>query len=118
MLSHVIEHIYLPKRFLHELVGVLKPGGVMIVITPNRNSIVAGFTGGLWPMLKPRDHVTMICAKTYSYFDLEGLADVKHSSSEFPFEFAATIAAVLKENVRRRTTENGSPSLPGGANKP
>jgi SAM-dependent methyltransferase len=118
MLSHVIEHIYSPKKFLHELIGVLKPGGVLIVITPNRKSIVAGFTGGLWPMLKPLDHVTMICAKTYSYFDLEGVADVRHSSSEFPFEFAATIAAVLKESVRTHAAESRCTSPPSGANKP
>ena len=118
MLSHVIEHIYTPKSFLHDLIGVLKPGGVLIVITPNRNSIVAGFTGSLWPMLKPVDHVTMICAKTYSYFDLEGLADVRHTYSEFPFEFAATIAAVVKEKLRMHGTENTSQSPGSGGNRP
>jgi 2-polyprenyl-3-methyl-5-hydroxy-6-metoxy-1,4-benzoquinol methylase len=99
MLSHVIEHIYSPKEFLHALVGVLKPGGILMVITPNSDSIVARVTGRLWPMLKPVDHVSMICAKTYSAFELEDLADVSHSYSEFPYEFAATVAAVLKAKM-------------------
>src|ERR1700676_1726206 len=42
VLSHVIEHIYDPKSFIHELVDVLKPGGALIVITPNNESLLAG----------------------------------------------------------------------------
>jgi 2-polyprenyl-3-methyl-5-hydroxy-6-metoxy-1,4-benzoquinol methylase len=102
MLSHVIEHIYIPKVFLHELISVLKPGGALIVVTPNSDSLVARVTGRLWPMLKPVDHVTMICAKTYSYFDLEGIADVRHWDTEYSYEFAATIAAVAKAEINRR----------------
>jgi 2-polyprenyl-3-methyl-5-hydroxy-6-metoxy-1,4-benzoquinol methylase len=101
MLSHVLEHIYQPKQFLHDLISVLKPGGTMIVITPNSDSIVARATGTLWPMLKPVDHVTMLCAKTYSFFELENVADVRHRYSELPYEFAATVAAVLKAKVKR-----------------
>jgi 2-polyprenyl-3-methyl-5-hydroxy-6-metoxy-1,4-benzoquinol methylase len=104
MLSHVIEHIYIPKVFLHELISVLKPGGALIVVTPNSDSLVARVTGRLWPMLKPVDHVTMICAKTYSYFELEGIADVRHWDTEYTYEFAATIAAVVKAKINRRNT--------------
>jgi 2-polyprenyl-3-methyl-5-hydroxy-6-metoxy-1,4-benzoquinol methylase len=105
MLSHVLEHIYAPKQFLHGLISVLKPGGILIVITPNCDSIVARATGALWPMLKPVDHVTMLCAKAYSFFELEGVASVEHRYSEFPYEFAATVAAVLKAKMKRDTSE-------------
>jgi len=106
MLSHVIEHIFDPKRFLHELLSVLKPGGVLIVITPNRDSIIARSMGNRWPMLKPVDHVTMIGARAYSYFDLETLATVQHRYSEYTYEFAATAAAVFKAMIRRPSAAN------------
>jgi SAM-dependent methyltransferase len=108
MLSHVIEHIYEPKIFLQELLSVLKPGGVLVVITPNRDSIIARLTGNRWPMLKPVDHVTMIGATAYSYFGLDGLAKVHHCHSEYPFEFAATVGAVLKAMIRGQHTANNT----------
>jgi 2-polyprenyl-3-methyl-5-hydroxy-6-metoxy-1,4-benzoquinol methylase len=101
MLSHVIEHIFSPKTFLHELIAILKPGGALIVVTPNSDSLVAKFTGRRWPMLKPVDHVTLLSAKAYAHFELEGLADVHHWYSEFPYEFAATIASVVKARMRQ-----------------
>jgi 2-polyprenyl-3-methyl-5-hydroxy-6-metoxy-1,4-benzoquinol methylase len=103
MLSHVIEHIYAPGQFLHDLLSVLKPGGTLIVITPNSDSVVAWLTGRLWPMLKPVDHVTMMCAKTYSFFGLDELADIEHRRSEYAYEFAATFAAVMKAKIKQRS---------------
>jgi 2-polyprenyl-3-methyl-5-hydroxy-6-metoxy-1,4-benzoquinol methylase len=99
MLSHVIEHIYAPKDFLHELISVLKPGGVLIVITPNSDSLVARMIGRSWPMLKQVDHVTILCARAYSHFELEALADMHHRYSELPYEFAATLAAAVKAKL-------------------
>jgi 2-polyprenyl-3-methyl-5-hydroxy-6-metoxy-1,4-benzoquinol methylase len=109
ILSHVIEHIYDPKAFIHELVSVLKPGGALIVITPNNESIVAHVIGKAWPMLKPVDHVSMIGAHAYDYFDLDRVADVHHTSSEYPFEFAACALAAIKSfvlNSRRGRSSN------------
>ncbi len=100
MLSHVIEHIFDPKSFLRDLVGVLKPGGVLIVITPNSDSIIARLTGASWPMMKPMDHVSLISAKAYDFFELNSLANIHHRYSEYRYEFAATLAAVLKAKLK------------------
>jgi len=113
ILSHVIEHIYDPKSFIRELVDVLRPGGALIVITPNNNSLLARTIGSAWPMLKPIDHVSMISADAYGYFDLSGVAEVHHSSSEYPFEFAAAALAAAKSFVssaRRGQSTNKEPA--------
>jgi 2-polyprenyl-3-methyl-5-hydroxy-6-metoxy-1,4-benzoquinol methylase len=118
ILSHVIEHIYDPKSFIHELVGVLKPGGALIVITPNNESLVARAIGKAWPMLKPVDHVSMIGASAFDYFDLDDVAAVHHSSSEFPFEFAASALAAVKAFVyssRRGRSTNLAPPAKSAA---
>ena len=63
MLSHVIEHIYDPNTFLARVLGVLVPGGQLIVVTPNSDSLVARLSGRFWTMLKPVDHVRMLSAR-------------------------------------------------------
>ena len=113
ILSHVIEHIYDPKSFIHELVSLLKPGGVLIVITPNNESLLARAVGKAWPMLKPIDHVSLIGASAYAHFELDGVAHVHHSSSEYPFEFAASALAAVKSFIvsshRGRSTNQAIP---------
>jgi 2-polyprenyl-3-methyl-5-hydroxy-6-metoxy-1,4-benzoquinol methylase len=96
MLSHVIEHIYEPRQFIHELVSVLKPGGVLAIVTPNSEGLVAAMTRGAWTMLKTVDHVTLISRHAYDHFDLDGVATVEHHTSEYPFEFAAALLSSMK----------------------
>jgi hypothetical protein len=79
------------------------------------DSLVARATGKRWPMLKPIDHVTMLCAKSYAHFQLEDLANVYHGYSEFPYEFAATLAAVLKAGFRRQGAESTDATAPAAA---
>lgn len=112
MLSHVIEHIYDPKRFVLDLLAVLKPGGVLVVITPNNESLLARTIGKSWPMLKPVDHVSLIGARAYEHFDLHGLAEVYHSTSEYPFEYIAALLSAIKSSIgtdtRGRSTHTGN----------
>jgi SAM-dependent methyltransferase len=116
MLSHVIEHIYDPKSFLHGLVQVLKPGGALIVITPNNESLLARTIGKAWPMLKPVDHVSLIGPRAYQHFGLDTWTHVQHSSSEYPFEYVAALLAAVKSAAlssrRDRSTHVGDDMSP------
>src|SRR5258708_9625296 len=62
MLSHVIEHIYEPGNMVRSLISILKPGGLLIIVTPNTQSLIARITGKRWVMLSPVDHVSVIRA--------------------------------------------------------
>jgi SAM-dependent methyltransferase len=84
MLSHVIEHIFDPKKFISDLVGILKPGGALVVVTPNSDSLIARVTGAQWPMLKPVDHVSLISAKAYDFFQLDGSTRIHHRIRNIP----------------------------------
>ncbi len=101
MLSHVIEHIYEPATFVHELLSVLRPGGVLLIITPNTRSYIAQLAGRAWPMLKPVDHVSLISSRAYAHFALPPGVSVHHEYSEYPYEFAATFASIAKDRLRR-----------------
>lgn len=101
MLSHVIEHIYDPGKFLRGVISCLKPGGELLVVTPNADSFIARTSGRRWVMLKPIDHVTMLGPRCYEYFQLEGV-DVRSSTSELSYEFCATLLATARDAVRKR----------------
>src|SRR6202043_1801368 len=51
--SHVIEHVSDPVRFLADCAQLLKPGGRVIVRTPNADSIGHSLFGRSWRGLEP-----------------------------------------------------------------
>lgn len=100
LLSHVIEHIYSPRPFIEALIKVLRPGGKLVVVTPNSASVVAALSGKWWVMLKPVDHVSMLSENSYRAMKLEGFGTVEFSQSEYPWESAASLASAGRDAVR------------------
>lgn len=66
--AHVIEHVYDPKAFVHSLTAHTKPGGVVVIATPNMGSIWRQVMGRRWPSFKLPEHIL--------YFDQESLSRV------------------------------------------
>jgi len=98
MLAHVIEHIFWPKSFMTELANVLKPGGKLIVITPNAGSLISKVSGSGWPMLRPIDHVTLL-AKSGAKRIVPAGFGAEVTTSEYSWEFASTMISVAKRRV-------------------
>jgi SAM-dependent methyltransferase len=63
---HVIEHIYDPVGFLRELASHLRPGGWLLLATPDMGSFWRPLMRYRWPFFKVPEHVT--------YFDRRTLA--------------------------------------------
>lgn len=53
----VIEHVVEPMRVLRRSMELLRPGGFMIIQTPNSASLLARVMRGLWPPYAPIEHV-------------------------------------------------------------
>lgn len=51
------EHIYDPKKFLTAIHGVLKPGGVLAITTPDPTSLLSKISGKNWVSYKLPEHV-------------------------------------------------------------
>ncbi|QIN77695.1 methyltransferase domain-containing protein [Rubrobacter marinus] len=64
VMSHVIEHVHHPVEFLSECRRVLKPGGRLIVITPNTASLGHRLFGVAWLPLDPPRHLVLFSRKT------------------------------------------------------
>jgi 2-polyprenyl-3-methyl-5-hydroxy-6-metoxy-1,4-benzoquinol methylase len=63
---HVVEHVYDPRRFVADLAARLRPGGWIVLATPNMAGPWRPLMGRRWPFFKAPEHVT--------YFDRRSLA--------------------------------------------
>ena len=58
-MSHVIEHVAEPARTLAEIRRVLRPGGSLVVMTPNANSVLHRVFRDRWFPLDPPRHLLL-----------------------------------------------------------
>lgn len=58
LLSHIIEHVIEPRVFLAMAGKFLKPGGIIIIATPNFNSLGFKIFGWLYPVVNPPIHIS------------------------------------------------------------
>lgn len=56
-MSHLIEHIHDPSQLLRECYRVLKPGGQLVIVTPNSESWGHTVFQGSWRGLEPPRHI-------------------------------------------------------------
>ena len=63
-MAHVIEHVHDPAALLRESYRVLKPGGVLVVLTPNIESWGHARFGKNWFNLDPPRHLVLFSRKT------------------------------------------------------
>jgi len=64
VLSHVIEHVSNPLDLLKECERILKPGGHLVLITPNINSLCHQLYKSDWRSLEPPRHLCVFNTET------------------------------------------------------
>jgi 2-polyprenyl-3-methyl-5-hydroxy-6-metoxy-1,4-benzoquinol methylase len=69
IMSHVIEHLHEPLRSLRECNRVLKPGGRLVILTPNTGSLGHLYFKRAWVGLDPPRHLQL-----FTLSSLRGLA--------------------------------------------
>jgi SAM-dependent methyltransferase len=92
--THVIEHIYDPVAFASDLVGRLRPGGIMVLAAPDMGSIFRRVMGRRWPSFKYPEHV--------SFFDRHTLPQLLRkaglgATEPVPYPHAFPLALVLSK---------------------
>lgn len=58
-LNHVVEHLYAPLETLREVRRILRPSGVLVLVTPNPNSLGHRRYGAHWFGLDPPRHLQL-----------------------------------------------------------
>ncbi len=126
VLSHVIEHIYEPFEFLRGIMKVLKPGGILVVSTPNAGSTIARLSSSYWVMLKTIDHVNMFSLKSLNHSPIKDMGKVESFTSEYSWESIASLLAAGKDFIKQPRTptenlgenENQASTPPAGGEPP
>jgi 2-polyprenyl-3-methyl-5-hydroxy-6-metoxy-1,4-benzoquinol methylase len=111
VLWHVIEHIFDQSAFLKDVYSVLRPGGIVLIATPNAGSTVATLTGTNWSMLRPVDHVGMLTPQAFSYIAPAG-SSVSVNTGEYLWEPFVSLAGATRNMIVRALAPNSGP--PGG----
>ncbi len=76
--TQLIEHVYEPLSFIKQLVGHTKPGGHIILATPDIGGALRKAMGRRWPSFKVPEHVIYFDYRTLSSLMLRaGLGDVR-----------------------------------------
>lgn len=65
--SQVIEHLYRPEQMIDRVWSHLKPGGWLIITTPNLKSVAARMLGAKWHGFRD-DHVSLKSAEEWGAF--------------------------------------------------
>ncbi len=96
-MSHVIEHVPEPLALLSECRRILKPGGRLVLVTPNSQSLGRKMFGSSWSHLAPPYHL-----RIFSPHSLSTLASRAGFRTVRTATLARTFESVAIESVRIR----------------
>jgi SAM-dependent methyltransferase len=63
IMNHVIEHLHDPEKVIAHCHRLLKPGGKLVVVTPNIESFGHGYFGADWRGMEPPRHIHIYSCK-------------------------------------------------------
>jgi 2-polyprenyl-3-methyl-5-hydroxy-6-metoxy-1,4-benzoquinol methylase len=85
-MSHVIEHVSNPVALLQECYRILKPGGYLVIVTPNINSWAHSIFRYNWRGLEPPRHLHIFsqftlktCAKKAGFYNFDTWTTAAHA---------------------------------------
>jgi 2-polyprenyl-3-methyl-5-hydroxy-6-metoxy-1,4-benzoquinol methylase len=102
-MNHVIEHVPDPLALVQECHRLLKPGGKLIAVTPNVNSLGHHRFGACWRGLEPPRHLHLFSPTTLNRLgDHAGFHSVRTSTTAANAQFLAEASLCTARTGRYR----------------
>jgi 2-polyprenyl-3-methyl-5-hydroxy-6-metoxy-1,4-benzoquinol methylase len=100
VMNHLIEHIKNPISFLQECHRILRPGGQLVVITPNSHSFGHKKFKSAWRGLEPPRHLNIF--SPYSMYNLlqrTGFKEIKLKTEVRIANYIFSVSKMLEQNT-------------------
>jgi 2-polyprenyl-3-methyl-5-hydroxy-6-metoxy-1,4-benzoquinol methylase len=96
----IIEHMYDPVKFVSDIKKALKPGGLLVISTPDTGHYLRYLMGSRWSMLQPFQHTVLFSRDAMKQMlTSNGFTDVKVEATH-KFLTPLYLAKQLKETNR------------------
>lgn len=100
LMSHVIEHIPHPHETIRECRRLLRPGGILIMLTPNTDSLGHRWFGRNWLHLDSPRHLHLFNSRNLSKLCSDvGFAAVHHATTPRDANWTLGASIALRHNV-------------------
>lgn len=116
VMSHVIEHVPDPVALLCECCRVLKPGGSIVLVTPNADAFGHRLYGRHWLGLEPPRHLHVLTAGALRSMVRQAGFDVQVSRTVWVMAPGFFLATEWRRRAEREATHVGLP--PAGVRLP
>lgn len=105
-MSHAIEHLFDPKKSLKECMRLLRPGGKLVVTTPNVESAAAMLFGKFWRGWEPPRHLHLFSVNALKNILLKSGFEIREIRTS-----SAGAAGIYRTSRTNQQKENGPVSL-------
>lgn len=101
-MNHVLEHVENPTKTIKELYRILKPGGTLIIATPQSHSLAYKIFKEYWVQLDVPRHLFTFSTKILKqYVKKAGFKVKKMRYNSLPFQFTASLMYFIN-NYRKK----------------
>jgi SAM-dependent methyltransferase len=95
----LIEHVPDPRAFLRRCAALLKPGGTLLISTPDTDHLLRFVMRSRWPMLQPMQHLFLFSRRSFeSALRAEGFGEVAMSAAYKTLSFDYLIDQIQSLN--------------------
>jgi SAM-dependent methyltransferase len=111
--THVIEHVYDPRAFMADVAARLRPGGHVVLGTPDIGSLWRRVMGRRWPSFKVPEHVLYLDRRSLTdLLEGAGLEDIRSFPYLHSFPLSLVFAKLGVRSAARRLGRPGALPIP------